>query len=248
MKGQYNHSRMLRNNWLIYGALSGINKRPFDGSRKFLFSNDFIIDGYPRTANTFLTHYFMETFDFPQNRIGHHFHAPAAVYYASFFNKKAVFTLREPYGSISSYVLHRYGHEYEKIDALGNIQLCILKYEDYLDAINNIKSSNVLVFNFSDIVSNPERIMEVIQKKYNLKTHSSKVGEEDKTAVVQEKIKKIETNTGNDKDVSLRVPNPNEQRNEHKKKVKEIIDENFKDSMNSVLGKYEIALRGSFRI
>lgn len=68
-------------------------------------SDDLVIEGYPRSANTFATHAFVASQPGPI-RIGNHFHSPAQFLLARQYTLPAMLVIREPLAAASSMIVY----------------------------------------------------------------------------------------------------------------------------------------------
>lgn len=119
-------------------------------SRKY----DILIDGYPRSANTFAVH----ALQIAQRKpiiISSHHHNPAAVIAAARAKKPTIVLLREPHEAIASWcIFSGYPIEY-------NIQTYIDYYSGIFDCIDRIAISD-----FKEIILHYDKVIESVNIRF----------------------------------------------------------------------------------
>lgn len=80
-------------------------KDPSVFSPKFMGDDgDFVIEGFPRSGNTYFTYRFLLETNF-KYKVAHHFHTPSQFNFSVKLNKKAIILIREPLSAITSYLV-----------------------------------------------------------------------------------------------------------------------------------------------
>lgn len=95
-----------RNDPFLMGLISRRKERPWNQRRLLRPGDDLLIDGFPRSANTFATYAF-EAAQPKRLKVGNHLHSPAQFKIASRNRIPAMLVVREPVASIVSYMLYR---------------------------------------------------------------------------------------------------------------------------------------------
>jgi len=121
---------------------------------------DIMIEGYPRSANTFA----VAAFSIAQNKplkIARHTHAVAQLKRAAALKIPALVIIREPEQAILSYVIR---------EDNVTLSLAINRYISYYKTVNKLHNSFIIA-EFDDIVNNYGDVIAKINKRFN--THFS---------------------------------------------------------------------------
>lgn len=78
-----------------------LRERSDYGRRVLRPGDDVVIEGYPRSANTFANHAFVYAQGRPI-KVGNHFHSPAQIHLAKMYRIPAMVVVREPYDAVLS--------------------------------------------------------------------------------------------------------------------------------------------------
>ena len=172
-------------------------------------NTDIVIDGYPRSANTYATYAFKVA-------------QPKDLIIANHIHKKSQFILAEKYG-IPAILLIR-----DPVDCISSLLIRQPKYnpatlfEGYFFLYNGLKhSSSYVVAPFNEVVTNYGRIIQQVNIKFN-----TNFTPYEKTTENEERVKQIVQTQDELKDATdynLRVAYPNQER----KKIKEGINSNL---------------------
>lgn len=95
-----------RNNPFVMGLFGRRNERPWNQRRVLRAGDDVLIDGFPRSANTFATYAF-DAAQAERLKVGNHLHSPAQFKIASRNKIPAMLVIRDPVPSVISYMLYR---------------------------------------------------------------------------------------------------------------------------------------------
>lgn len=93
-----------RNHPFLFSALAPLRERYPYSRRAVRAGDDVVIEGFPRSANTYATEAFLRLQN-KEIRIGNHFHSPAQFLLASKFNVPAMLVLRCPEDAILSLLI-----------------------------------------------------------------------------------------------------------------------------------------------
>lgn len=96
----------VRNDPFVMSLISRRDERPWNQRRVLRPTDDALIDGFPRSANTFATY----AFDASQPKrlkVGNHLHSPAQFKVAARNNIPSMLVIRDPVPSIVSYMMFR---------------------------------------------------------------------------------------------------------------------------------------------
>jgi hypothetical protein len=106
-------------------------------------SCDVVIEGFPRSANTFFSYKLLMSTNY-KIKIAHHMHTPSQFLFAKKANIKAVVLIREPLSAIVSYVTRK---------PSTSIELALKLYATFYEKAFKYQKDNVLVLDFADIIS-----------------------------------------------------------------------------------------------
>jgi hypothetical protein len=119
---------------------------------------DIVIEGFPRSANT----YAFAAFSYAQGgdvNVARHFHAPAQLIYGLKFRIPSVMLIRNPNDAIVSYILRE-----KSISALQAFRSYISFYKPMLPY-----ASQLVIGEFNIVISDFDRIIDAINKKWQKK-------------------------------------------------------------------------------
>ncbi|NVK53866.1 MAG: hypothetical protein HWD85_13100 [Flavobacteriaceae bacterium] len=127
----------------------------------------YIIEGFPRSGNTFAFNYF-KFIRYPSGynlgEIGHHSHLPYQIILGIKRNLPILLLIREPVDSISSLLLKR-NISIKQLPFYG--QYFLRMYVRYYSSLLSFKS-NIFVVPFTDLISKPEFVLYEFSKFYSL--------------------------------------------------------------------------------
>lgn len=176
---------------------------------------DFVVEGFPRSANTFLTYGFMHATDF-KFKLAHHFHSPSQFFYGQKKGKKCVIILRNPVDSITSFLI-RFPHVDDDVavDLYYQFHRLALKYLSLNDAPN-------LAVDFKEIVSGVG-----LDKVIKFSGFSGEVELKNEYEIFSEiERRSAFLNNGLDEKMVAR-PSENSEKNDAKFSVKKKLESNF---------------------
>ncbi len=126
------------------------------GISVFNKNTDFVIEGFPRSANTFIYSAF-----FTSNKelnIAHHVHHPSQITLAVKKNIPAIVLIRSPKDAITSFCA--------RDKSLSPIHACELYLKFYKSIFNLL--NRTLVIDFNDAISNPEKVLFKSKSFFNI--------------------------------------------------------------------------------
>lgn len=169
VKGEFLNSRTIKNfiYKIKYQLHAFIAKRPwllitfyrYRRKYKMLVVNnntDIVIEGFPRSANTFAVLAFQSA-QVENTVVAHHLHAEAQFILAKKYNVPAIALLREPIEAISS-LINRDKH----IDIVQGIQ----RYIDFYRLVLQMKD-NIVIANFTTVVTDFSQVITLCNYKFN---------------------------------------------------------------------------------
>lgn len=103
-------SELLRSTPLIYEPMARRREESFRLRRVVRPGDTFVIDGFPRSANTFATHAFLLAQRTPI-LLGNHTHAASQFHLARSYRVPALLVIREPLGAVASAMVYDGGND-----------------------------------------------------------------------------------------------------------------------------------------
>ncbi len=100
--------QFVKNSPHLYGVVGRIREDPALSRRVVRKGDDCVIEGFPRSANTFATYAFRQAQP-NEMRIGNHTHAPAQIRRARGFNVPCLVVIRNPGDAVSSFLMYTQG-------------------------------------------------------------------------------------------------------------------------------------------
>lgn len=175
--------------------------------RKSVVTKDssFVLEGYPRCANTFITTKLIAETE-SSIKPAHHYHSPVQYIIGAKLNKKVFLIIRDPIDAICSMC--------EREPALSP-QIAAKLYLDFYSPVIKQKL-NFHVFTFDAIVRNPGSCIDYILKQVNYSLSRKSLGDDEVFKIIEKRSKK---NNG-DRLLEHRVPRPSEARRKNKEKLK----------------------------
>jgi hypothetical protein len=122
-----------------------------------------VVDGYPRSGNSFFVRLIihqLEENDLSNLSLSHHTHRVENIKLAHHYGVPAVVLIRDPYDAIASFFI------FQKF-CLPIIE-CIKKYLHFYNFVLSF-NANILIVNFDTVISNPNLVLEHIQKNFDIK-------------------------------------------------------------------------------
>ena len=157
-------SKILNKNYILYEILQKINNRlgkKNTGKSLINKGTKILIDGYPRSANTFAVVDFTMAQKWEDKisdyYISHHYHHPSLFIKASKIKLPALCVIRKPEEAISS--LMQRNNKWTKTTALNY-------YIDFYESLMPVKEAIVFA-DFDQVTSNFSEIIKQVNKKFN---------------------------------------------------------------------------------
>ena len=193
-------------------ALPLLRQRNPDGSlKRFYPDTKLVIDAFPRSGNTFATYAFQQAQQ-KRIRIGHHFHAPAAVAAAAKKNIPILTIIREPDDAVISWVLFGFSPHIEE------------GYYDYINFYQVVEKyrPRIFVARFESVTEDLGEVIIALNKKYSTHFTSFEHSEQN----VRQVFELIETDTLRHAErygtiAWTRAPKPDDKRSSEKSAMKQ---------------------------
>ncbi len=191
------------------GGLSVLNK-----------DTELLIDGFPRSANT----YAVATFKLLNNnnyRIAHHVHGAGQFKKAAKYNIPAILLIREPLDAVSSLIIR-----YPKLDA----QQVIMNYQNFYSPLVSL-SEHYVVGDFNQIINNFSGIIGLVNKKFSCNFNSRELKKDD-LMKIQLLIDEMDMRDIGSKTVDeMTVARPSEGRKKKSALQKQDLEKKFGDDL-----------------
>lgn len=171
---------------------------------------EIVIEGYPRSANTYATLAFL----YAQERdvkIGHHLHVPAQIMRAVNWKIPAIVLIRHPRDAVLS-LLVRYPY--------AGTERCLREYRMFYEAIYELRN-NFVVVDFEQTTSGLSRAVERINQRFGT-GFLPFVNTSDNRAAVFERIDAVHKEAGRG---SAQIAKPTEEKEQLKRNVLNRLNE-----------------------
>ena len=202
---------LIRNNPTLFRLLWKRHESP-DYKRRVVRPNDeLVIEGFPRSGNTFALYAFQNA-QKTCLKIGNHFHSPAQFLLAKKYNIPAVLLIRNPKDAVVSLAIYQGNSDIEKL---------LSSYISFHDPLLKIKSSFVTAV-FEEVINNMGGITNRINERFGTDftvpdltpDYSSKV----LARIEEDRQKRLKINQDYDSS-ELRRTTPSDKKNELKQGV-----------------------------
>lgn len=144
-----------------YETISEILADSRDGGGRLVENPDFVVDGYPRSANTFLVTAL--NMSWPDMVVKSHGHDSRTLAEANGL-VPVVSVIRNPIDAISSYAVHLSLYEPERVD---NLALLLGIYGDI--AKQTLDNPHVFAIPFEEVTSDVTGTLDLLEAKYELR-------------------------------------------------------------------------------
>jgi len=188
---------------------------------------DVVIEGFPRSGNTFAVAAFL----FAQNkelRVARHTHAPAQIKLAIEYGVPIILLKRDPVSSITSLAIR---------DPLLHLDVAIQKYKWYYERVYYFKF-NVVVVDFKELTSNYADAIRRLNVAYGtnfLQYHNNPIND----AQVFKRVELMELEDSGGKLRETHVSRPSVSRILTAKQIKERLYNEFNRELNECIAIYE---------
>lgn len=136
---------------------------------------DLIIDGFPRSANSYSTRLFQHLE--PRFLIGNHLHSHAHIKYGLINNIPTIVLIRNPFDAIISLValkiINVYNGNKKEFLQENSLKFTVKSYINFYRPLVKIKNKLVLL-KFDDITKNPSKAIKKINKVYGFNLETDK--------------------------------------------------------------------------
>lgn len=166
---KYSIGDFLGKNRFLFDYLSPVFRRY--RVHKVTPKTDICIEGFPRSANSFLTATFSKYN--PQAKCADHLHAPMQIIKASELRIPCIVVIRNPLDAIASTIV---------VDRSVSTSIIIKSYIEFYKSIWQVRNDFV-VAEFNKTINNPTDIINVVNERFNT---DFKMGQ--MTSVVEEEI------------------------------------------------------------
>lgn len=185
---------------------------------------DIVIEGVPRTANTFMT----ESFSYIQKKplkMAHHMHVPGQLIRAAQWGLPAVLLIRQPMDTVlSHFIAHKDRTDY-------TLKACLHYYIDFHRPLMSLRNKFV-VAEFQDVVDNPDKIIALVNQKFKVNFDNYTTEHPFEKETINQRIDMMYKHWGTDKGLSWfgngvidekKVSRPSEHRNKLKQEYLQIL-------------------------
>lgn len=146
----------LRNNPAFFSWRWKQLERPTLHRRVVRPGDDLVIEGFPRSANTFATYAFMKANAERNLKIGNHFHSPAQFILAARYDIPAVLVIREPLDAVLSLMVFL-----PQMSARDGLR----RYIGFHEPLLRIRSGFVAA-RFQEVVGNVDEIIARVNQRF----------------------------------------------------------------------------------
>lgn len=147
----------LRNNPWIFSWRWKQLEKPGLHRRVVRFGDDVVIEGFPRSANTFATYAFKQANAERNLKIGNHFHSPAQFILAAKFGVPAMLVIRAPTDAVLSFMV---------FEPTMSAKEGFRRYVAFHKPLIPIQSSFVAV-RFDEVISDFDRGIARLNRRFN---------------------------------------------------------------------------------
>lgn len=133
------------------------------GGRDKLVTNkkkDIVIEGPPRTANTFMVEAFVHA-QKKEVKVAHHMHVPGQLTRAVKLGIPAIVLIRNPRDTAISHAIAGMNKDED------SLEIALHYYIDFYETLKPYRDYFVLA-RFDDIINNPAKIINTVNKKFNV--------------------------------------------------------------------------------
>lgn len=169
-----------------YKTISELLAQSRNKGGRFVENPDFVVDGYPRSANTFLVT--AVNMSWPNMAVQSHSHDSKHLAAAD-GSVPVVSVIRNPVDAIASYAVHLSLYEPERIN---NLDLLIGLYGDI--AKQALDNPHVFAIPFEEVISDVVSTLDLLESKYELKNRVY-VGPEEILSQTQDLSKQANSTT-----------------------------------------------------
>lgn len=178
------------------------------------------IDGFPRSANSYIVNAVKSVFKDEINIGAHHLHTVAALKIALNRRVRSYILLRNPLDAIASfYIMQNYYYNTGKTisEQKSYVRGLTQRYVDYYNFVFLMKE-NVSIINFEDVTRKPEAVLQALRNDYDLNVANADIHSRLESFEVEFKSKQK-------KKPIERTSTPNEERERKKLEVQKLIRE-----------------------
>lgn len=212
---------VLRTAWRHQRWFTPIQKHK--GSRRVVEpGDDAVIEGYPRSANTFATDAFMASQGRPV-KLGKHFHSPAQFQLARRYGVPAMLLLREPVSAALSWVIFNE----RELDPEKTLRFYVAFHRPLLKITDSF-----VVAPFEEVTKNFGSAVERLNDRFGTGFRTFSHDEEAERGLfeaMEARLRKRERERG--EDLTLRMNFPHAEKEKKRKQLAEIFEDSKLDSL-----------------
>ena len=191
--------------------------KPFQMRSPVSKSSDLVVEGFPRSSNTFLTVALKELLG-EEFSIANHYHSSAQFSLGYKLKKPMVLVIREPLNCLVSNLLYYPNRSREEI------------IDDYILFHQNLRKylPNIYVVDFKDVTSKPLDVITGISEEFGLKIDTASIDKEAFSSNIMAMVKNHADKLGNilNQDMTYSLAIPSDDKKRHKNRLlREIADD-----------------------
>lgn len=156
---------------------------------------ELVIEGFPRSANTYALHTFLHIQSPRRPKVAHHIHTVAHVKAALKLNKPVLLLVRDPKGSVASLKMRRRNVP---------VDILLMRYVIFHRGLERYLE-NVIVARFDRFIESPDMYISKINEKFMTEFSSYKLDNEDREAI-GESILKVNQKLGSNRPETQSIP------------------------------------------
>lgn len=172
-------------------------------------STQFVIEGYPRSANTFAVLAFQRGEPRPI-RLGHHLHVPVQIMRAVGWKIPTLVLIRQPVDAVLSLLVR-----YPELSP----RKCLRDYIVFYESITHLRDGFV-IGEFDDVINRHGTVIEAVNRKFGT-DFTPFVGTPENIAGVFSDINLVHQEIG---ETSEQIARPTEEKNRLKRKIKDSLE------------------------
>jgi|GEM_PF-4316135 len=188
-------------------------------------NTDVVIEGYPRSANSFLVNFLTHILKLNSIKINiaHHTHSPENVLLGIKYNKPCLVLIREPIDAILSFIIY----------SSKDVEYCYNRYINFYTSLIEHKE-NILFVDFNELIISPNSIISRFNNRFNKNLPTSENEKDDiKLVLKNAKERSINNSMGNHNVLKAGVPSI--ERDELKKELLSSVSDYLENNLKAKL-------------
>lgn len=158
---------------------------------------ELVIEGFPRSANTYALHAFMQMQLPREVNVAHHIHTAAHIKAAVSLKKPVLLLVREPKGAVASLKMRRKN---------ASLETLVFRYIKFHEALLESLDA-VIVAKFDHFVESPHVYIQMINEQFETQFCANELSVADRE-VITESILKVNKGLGSNTPVTQSMPSP----------------------------------------